>query len=981
MTDPLSNVAARFKPVLDAAPDAMVITDRVGRMVVVNAEAERLFGYRSDELLGSQVEMLMPERFRAAHPHHRNRYFLDPRTRPMGGVGGVELFGLRKDGTEFPAEISLSPLETEDGMFSITAIRDVSARRKLESHTKALLEAAPDAMVITDRRGKVLLVNAQAEKLFGYTREELLGQRVEALIPPRFRAAHPAHRTRYFDAPRTRPMGGGGLELYGLRKDGTEFPAEISLSPLDTADGLLAITAIRDVAERKRAEDDRARLHARLEATLEELGAAYDKSKQLERLKTQFFANVSHELRTPLALILGPADELLASDLPPGPRRDVEVIARNARTLAKHVNDLLDVAKLEAGKMALELVDVDVAQLVRLVAAHFDAVAASREMAYAVEAPAALAARVDPDKLQRVVFNLLSNAFKFTPGQGKVRCTLRVEPIEEAGPEPVLAIEVADSGPGVPAAERETVFARFARGDDDTARRVGGTGLGLAITRDFVELHGGRIALCEAPEGGALFTVHLPLREATHATARQGAAEGASEYGAGVVEELRSRAPQSLAPGEGGRPLVLVVEDNPDMCRFVGDALSKEFEVATAPDGEAGLAAALAHPPGAVVTDIMMPRMTGEQLVRAIRRHTALDGVQVLVLTARADDALRAQLLRDGAQDYLMKPFVPEELRARVANLVSVKLAREVLQRELKTQTRDVAALAGEVAARKRELEAALEVTRLAKEEAERASVVKTNFLRLVSHELRTPLTTLHLQLQRLTREAEHPLDPHQRELLRRGSFAATRLTGLVEALLHEAQLASGRLSVAIEDVDLAALVAKVIEDHRPLADDKGLGLRLRARDHVPWVETEPRFLKLILSNLVGNAVKFTAEGVVEVGIEGRGDELRIEVTDSGPGIAAEDRARVFEPFERGARVAEQFVPGLGLGLAVVRDLAAAIGAKVELASSSGAGSTFTVTLPRRQPSAARGVSSRRGSRRDGGEKGRGASPAEEQPS
>ncbi|ABS26864.1 ATP-binding protein [Anaeromyxobacter sp. Fw109-5] len=979
MADWSPSVALQFKPVLDAAPDAMVITDRVGRMVVVNSEAERLFGYGSGELLGSPVETLIPERFRTAHPHHRNRYFLDPRTRPMGGAGGVELFGLRKDGTEFPAEISLSPLETEDGMFAITAIRDVTVRRKLESHTKALLEAAPDAMVIADRRGKVLLVNAQAERLFGYTREELLGQRVEALIPPRFRAAHPAHRTRYFDEPRPRPMGAGGLELYGLRKDGTEFPAEISLSPLETADGLLAITAIRDVAERKRAEEDRARLHAQLQATLEELGAAYDKSQQLERLKTQFFANVSHELRTPLALILGPADELLASDLPPGPRRDVEVIARNARTLAKHVNDLLDVAKLEAGKMALELSDVDVAQLVRLVAAHFDALAASREMAYSVEAPATLAARVDPDKLQRVVFNLLSNAFKFTPEAGKVRCTLRVEP-EGAGSAPDLAIEVADSGPGVPPAERETVFARFTRGDDDTARRVGGTGLGLAITRDFVELHGGRIALGEAPEGGAIFSVHLPLRAAAGAPAGQGTGEGASEYGAGVVEELRSRATKPAATGERGRPLVLVVEDNPDMRRFVGDALSGEFEVATAPDGEAGLAAALARPPDAVVTDMMMPRMSGEELVRAARRHDALAGVPVLVLTARADDALRAQLLRDGAQDYLMKPFSPEELRARTANLVSVKLAREVLQRELRTQTSDVVALAGEVAARKRELEAALEVTRLAKEEAERASAVKTNFLRLVSHELRTPLTTLHLQLQRLTRDTEHPLEPHQREIVRRGSFAATRLTGLVEALLHEAQLASGRLSVAVEDVDLGALVAKVVEEHRPLADDKGLALRLRARDHVPWVETEPRFLKLILSNLVGNAVKFTAAGVVEVGVEGRGDELRVEVRDSGPGIAAEDRARVFEPFERGVRVAEQFVPGLGLGLAVVRDLAAAIGATVELSSSSSAGSTFTVTLPRRQPSAARGVSSRRGGRREG-EKGGTSSATEEKSS
>lgn len=410
---------------------------------------------------------------------------------------------------------------------------------------------------------------------------------------------------------------------------------------------------------------------AAAEAANEKISQLYQKTLELDTLKSQFFANVSHELRTPLTLILAPLERRLrrpaSPDFPEAERRETEIMLRNARQLYRHVTDLLDAAKLEAGRMTLAWARLDLARLVRTMASHFESLASERHIDYTVTVPDSLSAEIDGEKLQRVLLNLLSNAFKFTPDGGAIALRLS----EKDGH---ALIEVQDNGPGVPAALREAVFERFRQGEGEAHRRHGGTGLGLAIVKDFVELHRGTVTLNEAVGGGALFSVRLPL--AAPAGTMLGTPMQLDEViDRQAVEELEMHAavvnPSEEQAAGTSAPLVLVVEDNADMNEFIAATLRPHYRVASARNGREGMNMALALHPDLILSDVMMPVMSGDEMVVALRHQHGMDNVPIIMLTAKADDELRMRLLKEGVQDYLNKPFSTEELLVRVAGLVA----------------------------------------------------------------------------------------------------------------------------------------------------------------------------------------------------------------------------------------------------------------------------------------------------------------------
>lgn len=527
----------------------------------------------------------------------------------------------------------------------------------------SLIEEMDQIVVLLDSQGHVLEANQTAFDHFGLPRNEVLSAPLWSLKCWRISREVNNKLRRAI----RRVISGKAIryetEIGNAAQTKCPTTLDLSLKPLRDESGQTVSVLVegRDITERKNAERE-------VERKTEEHRVLYEQLKAFDQLKTRFFANVSHELRTPLTLILGPVRKQLdCTQTDSKLRKALHVIERNAGLLLQRVNNLLDLSKLEANEMQAQYACVDLAKLARLVASHFEVVAEERDLSFNMEMPDTLFAEVDCEKIQRILLNLLSNAFKFTPNGGAIALTLG-----EINHKAVFTVQ--DSGAGVVPSQRKTIFERFRQGDCPVNQPLAGTGLGLSIVKEFVQLHQGAVSVGEASTGGASFRVELPLK-APQGTQLISTAPGKSpcEWGQQTVEELKSyKRPRNAARVKfrQNAPLILVVEDNPDMNNFLVETISTDYRVVTAFDGHEGYQKAIDLRPDLILTDMMMPHMSGEDLVRRIRKSPSLEDIPIVLLTAKADHHLHVKLLDEGVMAYLNKPFSATELMASVRRLI-----------------------------------------------------------------------------------------------------------------------------------------------------------------------------------------------------------------------------------------------------------------------------------------------------------------------
>jgi PAS domain S-box-containing protein len=484
----LAQMEGQYRGLLEAAPDAMLVVNPGGQIVLLNLQAEKQFGYPRDELLGQQIQNLIPEGFAERLIADGTRTAAEALAQQIGT--GIELLARRKDGSEFPIEIMLSPLESIDGVLVTAAIRDISVRKtaeqqmaQLERRYRGLLEAAPDAMVVVNPAGEIVLLNLQAEKQFGYRRDELLGQQVKNIIPEGFAERLIADGTRTAAEALAQQIG-TGIELSARRKDGSEFPIEIMLSPLDGADGILVTAAIRDISLRKQAEAHLLQKLGELKRSNDELG--------------QFAYIASHDLQEPLRMVAS-YTQLISrrykGKLDADADEFIGFAVDGANRMQRLIKDLLAYSRVSTTGKELLSTSSEEALEHALMNLH-GAISDSGALVTHDPLPSVLA---DEMQLIQLFQNLIGNAIKYQkPGVPRVHVSALNSPGEK------WTFSVRDNGLGIEARYFDKIFGMFQRlhkRDEFT-----GTGIGLAICKKIAERHGGGISVASLPGQGSTFS-------------------------------------------------------------------------------------------------------------------------------------------------------------------------------------------------------------------------------------------------------------------------------------------------------------------------------------------------------------------------------------------------------------------------------------------------------------------------------------------
>ena len=641
-----------LRKIVEAAQDAVILLDPEGRIALWNPAAERIFGYVSSEILGRNLhDVLAPERFREVH---RQAFARFQRTGEGAGVGQVtELAALRRNGEEFPVELTLSAFRLRGQWHAIGILRDISARKAAEEALRLksqeledFFQSSLDLLCIADFEGHFVRMNPQWESVLGFRREELEGRLFFDLVHPE---DIPATRAAMEHLKRQQPL--LNFENRYRCKDGSYRWIEWRSQPR----GNLIYAAARDVTERKRMERELREANRQLEQAIERANRLAERAAAASAAKSDFLAHMSHEIRTPLNGVLGMLQLLMVTGLDEEQQRFAQAAASSAESLLALLEDILDLSRIEAGKLRLEPQDFEIWNLLESVTMVMAHGAAQKGLGLHLEVDPQLprVLRGDPKRLRQVLTNLISNAIKFTPA-GQIRISAGLE--SERDDEVVLRCSVKDTGIGIPEEKIGLLFQKFTQLDSSTTRNQGGAGLGLAISKQLCELMGGKIGVASKVGEGSEFWFTLSLGKA----AQRGSQEVSAPAG-------RAAEPQEPGTGEGRPTLgvegmrVLVVEDN-RVNREVALEMLKRLGVAAeaAENGLEALSKLTERHYELVLMDVQMPLMDGYEAARRIRAPGSgvkNPSVPIIALTAHALTSDRERCLAAGMNDYLSKPL------------------------------------------------------------------------------------------------------------------------------------------------------------------------------------------------------------------------------------------------------------------------------------------------------------------------------------